>query len=107
MLSCSTATCANRASGPRACHSVAISMVLLSQAVPAGLHPTCAPVVMIQRFYRLVHEIALIRGMDPDAPPNLSKVQTILSLISMRTPSHGAIRLLARPMVACIYGMTV
>jgi len=42
--------------------------------VPAGLHPACAPVVMIQRFYRLVHEVALIRGMDPDAPPHLSKV---------------------------------
>lgn len=42
--------------------------------VPPGLHPACAPVVMIQRFYRLVHEVALMRGMDPDAPPHLAKV---------------------------------
>lgn len=42
--------------------------------VPEGLHPACSPIVMAQRFYRLVHEVALARGLDPDSPPHLSKV---------------------------------
>jgi glucosamine--fructose-6-phosphate aminotransferase (isomerizing) len=42
--------------------------------VPVGLHPVLAPIVMVQRFHRLVHDVAVVRGRDPDAPPHLTKV---------------------------------
>lgn len=34
----------------------------------------CTPVLAIQSFYRAVNALALRRGRDPDAPPNLRKV---------------------------------
>lgn len=42
--------------------------------VPPGLHPACAPIAMVQSFYRFVHALARSRGLDPDAPPHLRKV---------------------------------
>ncbi|HOY76274.1 MAG TPA: SIS domain-containing protein [Hyphomonadaceae bacterium] len=41
-------------------------------------HPTVEPVLQIQSFYRLVEQLARLRGLDPDNPAFLSKVtQTI------------------------------
>jgi len=37
-------------------------------------HPSMQPVLMIQSFYRLVAEVAVTRGYDPDRPPYLNKV---------------------------------
>jgi glucosamine--fructose-6-phosphate aminotransferase (isomerizing) len=42
--------------------------------VPAIADPACTPVLAIQTFYRVVNALALRRGRDPDAPPNLRKV---------------------------------
>jgi glucosamine--fructose-6-phosphate aminotransferase (isomerizing) len=42
--------------------------------VPAIGDPACTPVLAIQSFYRVVNTLALRRGRDPDAPPNLRKV---------------------------------
>jgi glutamine---fructose-6-phosphate transaminase (isomerizing) len=40
----------------------------------AGLHPVVGPIVMVQSFYRLINQLAVARGFDPDRPPLLSKV---------------------------------
>ena len=37
-------------------------------------HSHLAPIMMIQRFYLLVNEIAILRGYDPDHPRHLQKV---------------------------------
>ena len=37
-------------------------------------HPVIAPLLLIQSFYRLANDLALARGLDPDAPPHLRKV---------------------------------
>ena len=37
-------------------------------------HPAIEPILMIQSFYRLANDLSLKRGLDPDAPPHLSKV---------------------------------
>lgn len=37
-------------------------------------HPVLQPILGIQRFYRLANLLSLQRGLDPDRPPNLSKV---------------------------------
>jgi glucosamine--fructose-6-phosphate aminotransferase (isomerizing) len=42
--------------------------------LPASLHPICDPLVTIQTFYVMVARLALARGLNPDAPANLSKV---------------------------------
>ncbi len=39
-----------------------------------NLHPALAPLASIQSFYRLVAELSLARGLDPDRPPYLRKV---------------------------------
>lgn len=44
--------------------------------VPA--HPVISPMLLIQRFYRLVNALSLARGWDPDRPPHLSKVTETL-----------------------------
>ena len=50
------------------------------QSPPAALpcpeppHALLAPLVQAQCFYRVVNNLAIVRGYDPDAPPNLSKV---------------------------------
>ncbi len=37
-------------------------------------HPAIQPMLLIQSFYRLVNELAIARGYDPDRPPHLRKV---------------------------------
>ena len=37
-------------------------------------NPALEPILMIQTFYRMVNELALRRGFDPDRPPHLAKV---------------------------------
>ena len=37
-------------------------------------HPACAPLLLVQSFYRAVNALSLYRGHDPDAPPHLNKV---------------------------------
>jgi glucosamine--fructose-6-phosphate aminotransferase (isomerizing) len=37
-------------------------------------HPTLAPILLAQSFYRLANEVAVARGHDPDEPPHLDKV---------------------------------
>lgn len=41
--------------------------------VPAT-HPTLAPLVAVQAFYRAANALSLARGLDPDRPPHLRKV---------------------------------
>ncbi len=36
--------------------------------------PVIQPLLATQSFYRMVNDLALARGMDPDCPPNLKKV---------------------------------
>ena len=40
----------------------------------AGVHSATVPILYIQSFYRMVNELAVIRGYDPDRPPHLRKV---------------------------------
>jgi len=42
--------------------------------IPDISDPACTPVLAILSFYRAVNALALRRGRDPDAPPNLRKV---------------------------------
>jgi glucosamine--fructose-6-phosphate aminotransferase (isomerizing) len=37
-------------------------------------HPVLQPILGIQSFYRMANFLSLLRGLDPDRPPNLSKV---------------------------------
>ncbi len=37
-------------------------------------HPACAPLLVVQSFYRAINALALRRGFDPDVPPHLNKV---------------------------------
>jgi glucosamine--fructose-6-phosphate aminotransferase (isomerizing) len=37
-------------------------------------HPVIQPLLLIQSFYRLANELALARGLNPDAPPHLNKI---------------------------------
>jgi len=37
-------------------------------------HPVLEPVLYVQSFYRMVNELALARGFDPDRPPHLNKI---------------------------------
>ncbi|MEQ1687705.1 MAG: SIS domain-containing protein [Sphingopyxis sp.] len=46
----------------------------LALPVALDLHPTIAPIAMIQSFYRLVNALSVRRGFDPDHPPLLQKV---------------------------------
>ena len=44
-------------------------------ALPAlGAHPAIEPILQIQTFYRMVNELAVLRGLNPDSPPFLNKV---------------------------------
>jgi len=43
-----------------------------------GAHPVIEPLLFAQSFYRMANALALARGHDPDAPPNLSKVTETL-----------------------------
>jgi glutamine---fructose-6-phosphate transaminase (isomerizing) len=42
--------------------------------MPASLHALCDPLLVVQAFYKMVAQLASARGLDPDAPVNLSKV---------------------------------
>ena len=46
--------------------------------VVPGMHPATAPLAMIASFYSFANELALARGLDPDAPPSLKKVTETL-----------------------------
>lgn len=37
-------------------------------------HPACAPLLVVQSFYRAINALALRRGRNPDLPPHLNKV---------------------------------
>ena len=37
-------------------------------------HPACAPLLLVQSFYRMANALSLARGFDPDRPPHLNKV---------------------------------
>ena len=37
-------------------------------------HPVIEPMLIAQTFYRMANALSLVRGLDPDRPPNLSKV---------------------------------
>jgi glucosamine--fructose-6-phosphate aminotransferase (isomerizing) len=39
-----------------------------------GVHPAVEPILQIQSFYRMVNQLAVLRGLDPDSPPFLNKV---------------------------------
>lgn len=41
-------------------------------------HPLIEPLLFAQSFYRMVNELALARGRDPDRPPHLNKVTETL-----------------------------
>ena len=41
-------------------------------------HPALEPLLMVQSFYRLAHDVALARGCDPDRPPHLRKITETL-----------------------------
>ncbi len=38
------------------------------------MHPVLAPITMVHSFYRMVNQIAITRGLNPDEPPLLRKV---------------------------------
>ena len=37
-------------------------------------HPACAPLLVVQSFYKAINALALRRGYNPDLPPHLNKV---------------------------------
>lgn len=41
-------------------------------------HPAIQPMLLAQSFYRLAHDVALARGLDPDRPPHLTKITETL-----------------------------
>jgi glucosamine--fructose-6-phosphate aminotransferase (isomerizing) len=43
-----------------------------------GAYVALQPMLTIQSFYRLAHDVALARGRNPDAPPHLTKVTETL-----------------------------
>jgi glutamine---fructose-6-phosphate transaminase (isomerizing) len=57
-------------------------LLLAGVAAPGGItlpvleniHAASAPLTTIQSFYKMVNALALIRGMNPDCPPLISKV---------------------------------
>jgi glucosamine--fructose-6-phosphate aminotransferase (isomerizing) len=49
-----------------------VASVLLP--LPKALHPICDPLMGIQAFYVMLARLAKLRGLNPDAPQNLTKV---------------------------------
>jgi glucosamine--fructose-6-phosphate aminotransferase (isomerizing) len=43
-------------------------------SLAAAPHPACAPLLVVQSFYRAINALALRRGFNPDLPPHLNKV---------------------------------
>jgi glucosamine--fructose-6-phosphate aminotransferase (isomerizing) len=50
--------------------------VLTLPTLPAC--PILEPIAYVLSFYRLVNDLALARGFDPDRPPHLRKVTETL-----------------------------
>ena len=46
----------------------------VSLAFVKDVSPVTAPILFIQSFYKMVNELAVIRGYNPDQPPHLNKV---------------------------------
>jgi glucosamine--fructose-6-phosphate aminotransferase (isomerizing) len=55
-------------------NSLDLSTGITRLAMPAGLHPVCDPLLMIQAVYMMMARLSLARGFNPDAPTNLTKV---------------------------------
>ncbi len=51
-----------------------LSEQVMSLSMPPSLHPICDPLMIIQAFYRMIAQLSLARGLNPDAPFNLTKV---------------------------------
>jgi glucosamine--fructose-6-phosphate aminotransferase (isomerizing) len=47
-------------------------------ALPSAPHPALDPLVAVQAAYRLVHDVAVARGFDPDTPRHITKVTRTL-----------------------------
>lgn len=47
---------------------------LIQLPMPKSLHPVCDPLLIIQAFYIMMARLSLARGLNPDAPLNLTKV---------------------------------
>jgi glucosamine--fructose-6-phosphate aminotransferase (isomerizing) len=45
-----------------------------SLPVPRAPHPTLAPILQIQAFYRMANALACDRGYNPDQPRHVTKV---------------------------------
>ena len=45
-----------------------------SLSIVEAPHPACAPLLLVQSFYRMVNALSLARGHDPDKPPHLNKI---------------------------------
>jgi len=43
-------------------------------SLPLAVHPRLQPLVMMQRFYLDIEQVAQANGLDPDSPPGLKKV---------------------------------
>ena len=46
----------------------------LRRLATLNAHPVIEPILYVQSFYRMVNDLALARGFDPDRPPHLNKV---------------------------------
>ena len=46
--------------------------------LPSVQHPALQPIVTIQAAYRMIAELSVARGLDPDSPPFLNKVTRTL-----------------------------
>ncbi|MDE2138696.1 MAG: SIS domain-containing protein, partial [Gammaproteobacteria bacterium] len=54
---------------------VAGAVVAHATALPTlAAHPVIEPLLQAQSFYRMANALSLVRGRDPDRPPNLAKV---------------------------------
>jgi glucosamine--fructose-6-phosphate aminotransferase (isomerizing) len=57
---------------PLACAGIDVEGAFALPSLAA--HPAIQPMLQVQSFYRVANALALARGMDPDAPPHLTKV---------------------------------
>ncbi len=51
---------------------------LANLPVVKGVNPLVAPILLVQSFYRMVNELSVARGYNPDTPPHLNKVTETL-----------------------------
>lgn len=68
--------------GARVAGAAASEMLLEATDVPLALpsapHAALDPLVAVQAAYRLVHDVAVARGFDPDTPRHITKVTRTL-----------------------------